>query len=204
MVRMNCWNEQTLQWAVRRLLESQADPRGVLEGQTSLGEDSAKAVQDVVRHLTDCACCRQLARDLLDFELASRKGESTRMVLALEEIRPLTQSVSREEEQDEPEYAVAADAGPSREELPLDGHTAISLSTKDGRFLVRIFRDEKGGGATAVLLRNEAVPAVGNVPAPGVSLVIDGTDYPFDSAGIVQLPTFPAAPPCLVVDQSRI
>lgn len=199
---MNCWTDQTLHWAVRRLLDTDADAQAVLSGEEYLPEDCPTLLSDTIDHVRICPSCALTARELLDTELELLAMEEVEQIIALVVTPAWSPQVqaSPEEDHDPVEYAVAADSPGGGERISLDGHSAISLASKDGRYLVRIFRNEEGEGATAVLLRTqEPDDGEDNEADSGISLSLDGKDYRFDAEGTVKLPAFPATPPSLVL-----
>lgn len=91
----------------------------------------------------------------------------------------------------ETEYAWAA-ATPGDDPPPeLTWDTRVlTLGSDDGRFLVRIFPNESGNQATAVLV-NEEVPGEWKGLRPRPFLRIGGREYAFDAQDIARLPVFP-------------
>ncbi len=199
---MNCWSDQTLQWAVRRLLEMDADAQAVLSGGEALLEDAPASLKEALAHIRSCPSCALTARDLLETELELHAMEGVEQIIALVQAPSWSPSAKAEsaEEPEFSEYAVAADSRGLDQRISLDGHGAISLSTRDGRYLVRIFRNKEGEGATAVLLQTHEPDDAGQGQSgQQISLSIDGEDYTFDTDGTARLPAFPAKPPSLVL-----
>ena len=101
-------------------------------------------------------------------------------------------------------YPIAADSNPLQP--PPGGHPGgtpvLTLSSSDGRYLVRIFPNQTGGGATAVLMRESRTAGAEQEP-PGsnrrsdaeartVHLRVSGREYAFDANDYAFLPEFPA------------
>jgi hypothetical protein len=110
------------------------------------------------------------------------------------------------------EYLVAADSpGVQPARIPGEGDSLVlTLATQDQRYVVRIFPNQDGSGATAVLLGADAAPEaqvrgteqgrVGREAAgPPVFLRVSGVDYPFDERGYAHLVGFPAEEIALIV-----
>lgn len=202
---MNCWSDQTLHWAVRRLLDTGADVHALLRGDALPPEGCDSSLRETLEHIRDCSSCILTARDLLETELELLAGEQVERMIQLLPTPswspPATGDVINDQEP--AEYAVAADSCGTGERISLDGHGAISLASRDGRYLVRIFRNEGDAGATAVLLRTTGPgDADGDESAHRISICIGGEDYTFDPDGTVKLPAFPASPPSLILRSS--
>jgi hypothetical protein len=85
----------------------------------------------------------------------------------------------------------------------------LTFSTDDGSLFVRIFPNDGGGGATAVLVgrpersaaeRGQRVTnSEGGPPQFRVFLRIDDDEYSFDPDGTASLPNFPAAALSIIV-----
>jgi len=95
------------------------------------------------------------------------------------------------DETPELEYALAA-ATPGDEPPPEPAWETrvLTLSSFDDRFLVRIFPNESGEGATAVLV-NEEAPVEGSGVRPRPFLRAGGVEYPFDVQDVARLAAFP-------------
>jgi hypothetical protein len=95
------------------------------------------------------------------------------------------------DETPELEYALAAATpgdGPPSE--PAWETRVLTLSSGDDRFLVRIFPNESGEGATAVLV-NEDAPVEGSGVRPRPFLRVGGVEYAFDAQDVARLAAFP-------------
>jgi hypothetical protein len=110
------------------------------------------------------------------------------------------------------EYLIAADSPGAQ---PIAGHgegdsVVLTLATQDQRYVVRIFPNQDGSGATAVLLGGDAAPEAqaggteqGQVDrvavGPNFFLRVAGVDYPFDGKGYARLGGLPAEEIALIV-----
>ncbi len=199
---MTCWSDQTLHWAARQLMASGTDARAVLQGEAPLPPDRPSSLAEILEHIRRCPSCSVTAVELLETELELLAMEDAEQVIGLIATPAWSPQLQPDEVNDPEllEYAVAADSPGGGERISLDGHGAISLASRDGRYLVRIFRNAEGEGATAILLRTQEPddPEEGQA-SPGISLSLDGRDYGFDAEGTVKLPAFPASPPSLIL-----
>ncbi len=183
------------------------------------GDSNSPALRDLLEHSIDCVRCRELlglfqaTRIGLEEELAggeeavrerppeaAAKTKAGR-VMELRSIEPLRRSASVSEG-DAPEYRVAADTGPEGEKGEIASEPPVlSLESVDGRYVVRIFTQEPGPGAVAVLLHSEPQDVSrGGEKAPKLFLQMGDEQYPFAEDGTARLPRFPADRIALVVE----
>ncbi|MBP6876081.1 MAG: hypothetical protein KBD56_08430 [Candidatus Eisenbacteria bacterium] len=206
---------QDLRIEDERLLDSRLDRR--LPEPRRSGSNSP-TLRDLLEHSIDCARCRELlalfqaASIGLEEELArgeaalrERPAEAAAKtkagrVVELRSIEPLRRSASVTEE-DAREYRVAADTGPEGEKSEIASEPPVlSLESVDGRHVVRIFAQEPGPGAVAVLLQSEPQDVSrGGEKAPKLFLQVGDEQYPFVEDGTARLPRFPADRIALVV-----
>ncbi len=183
---MNHPDEQTIERVAMALIElgfsmeSDAEPRVPLSLAPSL------------EHIWRCAHCRETLEILIETERAWRRSEksSGKVLLPLRPLRvgPPARGDDPAPAEDADEFLVAAADASTR---PAQTRV-LTLVTEDDRFLVRIFPDEEGGGATAILvsLPESDADAAGAIRP---ILRLEGTDYGFDESRTVRLPHFPTS-----------
>jgi hypothetical protein len=108
-------------------------------------------------------------------------------------------------------YSLAADESSIEPGAPTPNVPELTLTSDDRRLIVRIFPNEGGAGATAVLVGDaEAATArsvsPGTAPGPAepprrgrILLRVDESEYVFDESGTASLPGFPAASVSIVI-----
>jgi len=113
-------------------------------------------------------------------------------IIRLHPLRPISSQRPALDVDELPEldYALAA-ATPGVEPPPEPAWETrvLTLSSGDDRFLVRIFPNESGEGATAVLV-NEEAPVEGSGVRPRPFLRVGAVEYAFDGT-VARLPAFP-------------
>jgi hypothetical protein len=209
---MACWSEPEIEAAARRLCDA-----GVFLG-AEASPAPASVPADLVallEHVAGCVRCRELLVLFQETErrtaealskmaegadapppLAERPGEVLEIPLvpATEAWGEIAAGSEGIEEEPLP-YALAADTPGCEREGEEEG-PVLSLTSADGRYVVRIFPAASGAGATAVLLG----PPEGEGPAAGrISLRVGDEEIPFGEDGTLRLPEFPASPLALVV-----
>jgi len=108
-------------------------------------------------------------------------------------------------------YPLAADASVNEPGAPTRNVPELTLSSDDNLLIVRIFPNEGGAGATAVLVGDAEAATVRSAPsgpAPGppepgsrkrILLRVNESEYSFDERGTASLPDFPAASVSIVI-----
>jgi hypothetical protein len=180
------------------------------------------AFAPIVAHAGRCFRCAELLELFLETELLSRQparclaadsaqgpAYESEMVLPLRRARSTTGTLDPPEDAREREdYDLAADSAPPVDPEDVLGNTwVLTLSTDDGRYVVRVFPQEGGRGAVAVLIRaaDPESPAEqsGDGDAGGggscLFLRIGNRDLPFDEKGMLTLPEFPAKDIALII-----
>lgn len=150
-----------------------------------------------LEHLSDCAHCREILEILIETETAWRAAaDSSARVIPLRPFRSAAPAPATDEAWpgEAEEYLVAAADASTRPPQT----RVLTLMTDDDRYLVRIFPNEEGEGATAILV---SVQGEGDSPggSPRPSLRLAGIDYEFDGENIARLPRFPSSDLSLVV-----
>jgi hypothetical protein len=134
-----------------------------------------------------------LPSEAADVAAAGYPGASVR-VIALHPQRHRSRRSPAPEAEELPEAAYAWAAATPGDEAPpeLAWETQVlTLSSGDGCFLVRIFPNESGEGASAVLV-HEGVSREESTVHPRPFLRIGGVEYAFDAQDVARLPAFPA------------
>jgi hypothetical protein len=151
---------------------------------------------DSFRHVRECAYCREVLEVLIHTEVRWRDG-------AIPDVRAIplrarwTAPASIEDEDvDENGHLFHPVVAADTPQVP-DQTRMLTLITDDDRFLVRIFPDEEGDGAKAVLVFAAQGPPQPQEVRP--ALRVSGIDYEFDEEGIARLPQFPGADVALVL-----
>lgn len=183
-------NERTIERIAMALLDL-----GTAE---SWGRNSAVPAElvDSFGHVCGCAHCREILEVLIQTEAAWRRAEKSDVrVISLRPLLTTTVALDdgHADEEDEDEFPVAAAHSASRPEQS----RVLTLITDDDRYYVRIFPDDEGVGAKAVL-----VLAAQETPQPEEArpaLRVSGIEYEFDEAGIARLPHFPGEDVALVL-----
>jgi hypothetical protein len=183
---MECWSDELIERAAVRLADAGIAP-GIAPG--------AAVASDLImllEHTRTCFGCRSRLHSLFDTEILSRARGRAPTVLPLRPVErpPAAAEFPAPSEWAEP-YALAAQTpevvvgvNPNARLTPV-----LTLTTGDDRFVVRIFPNTPGPGATAVLYPAQL----------GATLRIDGTSFSFTDQGTVLLPRFPAADVSLVL-----
>ena len=171
-------------------------------------------LREVLEHSRECVRCRELlalfqaAMTGLEEELAEGEQVADGILPASGsrtiELRPVrSMRLSPSEDADEPpSFRVAADSGPEGDKGEIAAEAPVlTLESKDGRYLVRIFAREPGPGAVAVLLQSEGLGDTLQVGNKSQSLVLQVGDEQFaiGEDGYASLPRFPAETIVLLV-----
>ncbi len=215
---MKCFNERSLDRAALRLADAGFPPG--IDPEWFDSPALPGGLRPVLAHAAGCLRCRELLELFHETEVRAREAVAARVeagapgarIIPLEPLRARSRRGGAAFDPgsiDRVPFPLAADAPGSGGEdaRAIEGITVLTLGSPDGRILVRIFPDESGRGATAILLRDET-PDVGDAPQAGRSgseaggaivLRIGDADYPFDKDGIALLPAFPSCPLRLVI-----
>ncbi len=208
---MNCPSERALDRAAAEMLDRGIEPGA---SRSAIG-----------RHARECVRCGEILALLLDAERTHRvrleqaveagtgsfpiggAPETGRQILPLRPVAAGRRAFAGEEvagAADDPGYAVAADTPDARgAEQRLQASRVLTLTTENNQFLVRIFPDESGEGAYAVLLPSQT-PGTGTQHQPGrsvprVFLRVGDIDSPFDERGTARLAAFPSEPVSVIL-----
>ncbi len=196
-MKRKCLNERRLEAAAARLTDlgiRAEEALGASQENRSLPAIPQPLLM-LLAHARECLRCREIMVLFQETAMAMRgesgRGEGNRgeggrgeSVEILRLVSPLSNGRHRGEDEPNREFDAAAQSpgGPNGVHLPAAARV-LTLTTDDERFVVRIFANEGGEGATAILLGIDA-------PA-GLALRIAGKDYSFDANGQAQLPAFP-------------
>lgn len=192
---MDCYSEESLELAATRLVKAVATPTTKPLG--AVPQD----LVPLLDHLRGCTRCGELFGLFREIE--------ERLSGRILELRPLR---SRKAERTgdaasgprpDQAYALAASSSDVRKDGAPGQTRVLTLATTDERYLVRIFPNESGVGATAVLIQfhppeNELEPALAPRDSE-IVLQVDGVDFRFDEQGIALLPGFPTGGVTLVL-----
>lgn len=197
-----CPREEELDWAAVHLLRAGVSPEEPGDLPPALADFAP-----LRRHLDACARCREILGLLLETERTSQSEEVAGRILPL---APLVAAQGATDDADAPgldeaqEYPAAADshgARPAGEEAAAS--LVLTLTTQDQRYVVRIFPNQGGTGATAVLLGESSrsgKPRLGSsLRKAGFSLRVGEDEYWFDENGYAHLTAFPAGAIALIV-----
>jgi hypothetical protein len=149
----------------------------------------------LLRHCRRCAACRERLLLLQRTERALREERARHgadrqepLVLSLVPIPGFRRPMGEEEGG----FDMAAQTlGPEPDGSSRPNVAVLTLVAEDDSFLVRIFPNEGGEGATAVLLSGQ----VAQIPPERIRarIRVGGREYEFDGAGRAALPSFPAS-----------
>jgi len=216
-----CPREEVLDAAAMRLHLAGIDPSAVARLPVQLLE-----LEQLLMHTRGCTRCRELLQLLYDAERLRVAGAadesfagtgnnvrgSTGRVLPLLPLGPIgteagTASDPIDAQPDLESFPAAADSPGAH--LPTGsadaGSMVLTLATADQSYIVRIFANQGGPGATAILVGTDAessVPESGvssdrasapqrSASPPRVLLRVSGVQYDFGPDGVVRLPEFP-------------
>jgi hypothetical protein len=201
---MRCVSDRHLDAAAIRLLDA-----GILAGR-ALGADLRvkeaaldRRTHGLLRHCRSCHTCRERLILLQETEIAVREKRAGSHAVAsgapvILRLYPIVSGDTTGEEGERFDMAAQTPDGSGREEHVMNT-AVLTLTTDDERFLVRIFPNEGGGGATAVLLPGEdGGPA--SEPQERLRIRFAGRDYFFDKHHRAALPAFPASEIELLLD----
>ncbi len=161
---MDCWKEAAIERAAI----------SVVDGERSPETDAFLA------HARGCVRCGELLALFEGMERGIRRD------LPEARVHPLVRLSRGPDSPEWPEPSVPAEFEVAAETARPTSISDMTLSTEDGRFIVRIFPKPEGSGARGVLITAVDAPA-------RVSLLIGGVAYAFDDSGIVEIPSFPAS-----------
>lgn len=217
---MKCWSREELDAAAMRLVSSGRPWPSLWP---TVPDDAMPSdLVPLVTHARLCSLCGELLRLFLMTEERLHRGleaserERTRggRVVLLWPIGSAQASESASPGRLRGgSYQLAADAPGDRAGAPGQPPVReLTLSSDDNRLIVRIFPNDGGAGATAVLVGSPEPPdpseraqvSAAAEPAdagslPRVLLRIDEEEYSFDERGIASLPGFPAAAVSIVL-----
>lgn len=210
---MKCPRETALDRAAIRLQRAGAEP-----GATAPLPEGIRDLEPLLRHAAVCTRCREILGLLYGTEAARMQGVREPRILPL---FPFTGGMgsSRGERRDfevvddfEPYLVAAETAGLAPPDGSEDGTSLVlTLATQDDRFVVRIFPNQDGPGATAVLLTADSASSEPGVTptdgaahkgeaALGVRLRVAGVEYSFNEKGYARLAEFPVEEVALLLD----
>ena len=201
---VTCWSEESIERAAIRLI-GVGSPTG--EAVDPTRPDTDRDFQQLLEHSDRCFRCRDLLQLFLDLHVSRREAEArspARLLLLAPVAAARPEASGSDLEEPAPAYLAAADT-PGAGGGPDQAISVLTLSSVDGRTIVRIFPTGEGRKAQAVLIReeDEAVdPETGRPAEPASYLLrIGSTEYRFDEGGHVSLPEFPAPPILLLIDE---
>lgn len=233
---MNCWREQDLDSAAIRLLDAGVKISPFFDRTPWLDLAAGSGLEldlpPLLQHAARCVRCWEILVDLQETEAAHREILAARSTPRLEPPTPgrvfrLIRMPSRSPrsprvpasptwDREAEEFAVAAQSADSSQptEHQIAAASVLNLTSEDSRYVVRIFPNRSGTGATALLLPTE-VPAGpdsdagapprpdGDAPGPRIVLRVQSVDYPFDEHRYAHLPTFPVYDVTLIIREKE-
>lgn len=210
---MRCPREGALELAAGRLIDAGLGPAPAVDLTGGEGVPPDLAIPPdlvaILDHARNCVRCRELL-DLfhgIETHMRNEYHLSDTIVLALRPVPagpPLDLSATPDDEIGEELYEIAADSASDarrRHEEVLDSVPVLTIATEDGRFFVRIFPNESGKGATAVL-QGDPQQLCGGPAEPArrrLVLRVGGVDYPFNEDQVAALPDLPSCDVALVL-----
>lgn len=136
----------------------------------------------LLAHASQCVRCRELLDLFADTEVRHRASLAGPRIVMLRPLRPDRRPSPSGEREAEFQLAAQTPHG-SEEGGSIEGTRVLTMASGDHRYIVRIFPNEGGAGATAVLVGSER----------GLVLRLSGVEYAFDENGMAQLPSFPGS-----------
>jgi hypothetical protein len=185
---MKCWSQESIGQAAIWMADA-----GIAPG-CAPGAAVTPDLVALIEHAQTCVRCRDLLRREFDAEILLRARGRNPVVLPLAPVdpsRPVFPGSLEETPGRLGSYPLAAQTpgSGSHAEEGVRPTCVLTLTTSDGRFIVRIFPNEPGPGATAILYPTRL----------GATIEIDGMRYAFGEDGSAALPGFPGADISLVL-----